>query len=133
MPASVSRFKLIPVLRKVTAKLISVDPRTISLVPHTKERQPSGGYKWTPQTPRTPQDFTLELIPAGTVTGAGFSEGAEPKSWMYYLIGKYDAQVEVGDTWEDGDSSYRVTAILPKNDYEKRCVVVGSGSEPNYG
>ena len=133
MPASVSRFKQIPVLRKVTAKLISIDPRTISLIPHVKTRQPSGGYKWVASgTPRAPQDFTLELIP-GSLTGAGQSEGANPKTWTYYLIGKYDAIVEIGDTWEDGDSSYRVIAIMPKNDYEKRCVVVGTGSEPNYG
>lgn len=133
MTASASQFKLVPTLRRVMRKVIAVDPRTIELVPHTKTRQPGGGWKLEAQTPRAPQTFMLEYQPGMTTGIVSGMEGAESRSWSYQLVGEWDSVVEVDDIWQDGETTYRIVAIMPKNDYEKRCVVEASGPDPNYG
>lgn len=132
-PASVSQMKVLKALRKGTALMINFDPRTIVLVPHTKTRTSGGGYKLTPGTPRAPQKFSFESQGINLAGGITSGDGGSVRGFSYILIGLYDAEVEINDSWQDGDTTYRVVAIDPKNDYEKRCVVRAFGKDPNYG
>lgn len=137
---SVSQAKYLPALRKATDLIIKIDPRTIVLVPHKKVKKPGGLYDYRRQTPRAAQTFSVEPV-GSTLTGitsiAGgvipTESGAEIHQWAYYLVGRHDAIMEVGDTWQEGETTYRIVAIQPKNDYEKRAVVTAFGADPNYG
>jgi hypothetical protein len=131
--ASVSQMKVLNALRKATALSINFDPRTIILTPHTRVRTGSGGYRLVSGKPRAPQKFNLESQPINLSGGYTGGEGGSVREFGYILVGLYDAQVEIDDTWIDGNTTYRVTAIDPKNDYEKRCVVTAFGKDPNYG
>lgn len=140
IPLSESHAKYIPVLRKATELAINLDPRTIILTPHAKVNKGGGLYDFEAQTPRLPQTFMVEPVGATlagiTSTSGGVvstDSGASIHQWSYYLVGRYDAQMEIGDTWQEGETSYRIVAIQPKNDYEKRAVVTAFGKDPNYG
>ena len=83
------------------------------------------------QLPRAVQNLTLESIAAtGELTK---SDGASMHKWDYEIVGRYDAQMAVGDTWTNGGTIYRITAIKPFNQYEQRGVVSAIGKDPNYG
>lgn len=139
-PLTVSSAKYLPALRKATELALSIDPRTIVLTPHARIQKPGGLYDFEPQTPRAAQTFNVEPVGStltgitGTSGGVIPSEsGAETHQWSYFLIGSYDCEMEVGDTWQEGSTYYRILAIQPKNDYEKRAVVTAYGKDPNYG
>lgn len=130
---------LLNALRKGTALVISVDKTTIQLVPHERVRKPGGVFDYVPQTPRPPQDFYVEPVGstltgiAGTTGGQVSTEGAKAHQWSYNLTGAYDCQMEINDTWKNGDTTYRVISIQPDNGYEKVGVVTALGKDPAYG
>ena len=119
-------------LRRVTEHFIADDPTIIVLTPHSKVSDGCGGYLFVPETPRVSQVFKVIAIPTST-DGIVESEGASSRKWDYVLLGKYDAEVEIGDSWTDGDSSYRVTGCMQENDYERRFSVIAFGKDPSYG
>lgn len=137
---SVSSAKYLPALRKATDLVIKIDPRKIVLIPHTRQAKGGGLYDFVEGKPRAAQTFSVEPV-GSTLTGITSTtggvipteSGAEIHQWSYYLVGRYNAKMEVGDTWQEGNTSYRIVAIQPKNDYEKRAVVTAFGADPNYG
>jgi hypothetical protein len=139
MTRSVSEMRVIPALRRATDVGIRFDPRTISLIPHVRTKSPGGAYNWIPQTSRLPQTFNVAPVAAtlsgisGTGGGAVTTEGAVAHSWDFTITGRYDCEMEIGDTWEDGETEYRILAIQPTNDYERVGVVKAIGKDPNYG
>lgn len=132
MATSVSTAKYIPALRKAVDTLIKVDPRTVVLTPHEKVDKGGGAFDYEEGRPRAAQTFSI--TPEGTTdtpnTALG---GAEAPRWTYTLVGRHDAVVELGDTWQDGDTLYRVVALAPKSDYQVSATVVAFGKDPNYG
>ena len=136
---SISTAKYLPALRKATELAIKIDPRTITLLPHSRIDRGGGLYDFEAQTPRAAQTFMVEPVGAtlsgitSTSGGVVNSEGASVHQWSYYLVGLYDAEMEIGDTWQEGETVYRIVALQPKNDYEKRAVVTAYGKDPNYG
>jgi hypothetical protein len=118
-------------LRNGTTLLIEFDTRIISLVPHQRTEKPGGVYDNEIQPPRAPQEFYIE--PAVTAVAGMPSEGAKHNTWSYYLVGHHDCEMEINDTWMDGDMVYRIIAIQPYNGYERRALVAVVGNEPNYG
>ena len=122
---------IVRALRKATDVAIKVDSYPIILTPHLRVSAPGGVYNWVPQLPRAVQNLTLESIAAtGELTK---SDGASMHKWDYEIVGRYDAQMAVGDTWTNGGTIYRITAIKPFNQYEQRGVVSAIGKDPNYG
>ena len=134
---SISTAKYLPALRKATELAIRIDPRTITLLPHSRIDRGGGLYDFEAQTPRAAQTFMVEPVGAtlsgSTSGGVVNSEGASVHQWSYYLVGLYDAEMEIGDTWQEGETVYRIVALQPKNDYEKRAIVTAYGKDPNYG
>ena len=117
-------------LRKATDRIIKLDYRTIVLVPHADTKTPSGAVKKTAGIPRDAQTFSITPMDDQIVST---ESGAKAQQWKYILVGRYNAIIEIGDSWEDGNMTYEVVSIFPSNDYEKRCVVRAFGMEPNYG
>lgn len=133
MVASVSVARYIPALRKAIDTLIKADPRTVVLTPHEKVDKGGGAFDYEDGRPRAAQTFSItpENVTADTTnTSLG---GAEAPRWTYSLIGRHDAVVEVGDTWQDGNTLYRVVSLSPKSDYQVQATVVAFGKDPNYG
>jgi hypothetical protein len=130
---------IVNALRKATDVSLSIDSYEISLIPHARVKKPGGAYALEAQPPRPPQLFAVEPVTAalsgitGTSGGVVGSEGAQAHSWSYELVGKYNAVMEIGDTWDNGGTTYRVIAIQPFNNYEKRGVVEAIGKDPAYG
>lgn len=136
---SVSTAKYLPALRKATEIAIRINPRTIELVTSRRVDKGGGVYDKENGSKRDAQTFSIEPMISATVS-AGEStgevsaiSGAEVQRWSYYLVGRYDAEMAVGDTWTEGNTTYRIVSINPKNDYEKRAVVTAFGPDPNYG
>lgn len=135
-PVSVSSARYIPALRKATDLIIKVNPRSVTLTPHSRVDKGGGLYDVEEQRPRATQTFSIEPAAPGSVdvsSEVASLGGANAPRWAYVLIGRHDAVVEVGDTWQEGETLYRVVSLSPKNDYEKRAVVVAFGKDPNYG
>jgi hypothetical protein len=129
---TISQQRGLAELRRNTEWFIADDPSSIVLTPHTKTREASGGYTWVAGSPRTAQTFKLipfSLTPDGIVR----SEGGEVRNWTYFVVGTYDAEIEIGDTWSDGNTMYRVTGIVHANDYEIKAAATAFGVDPNYG
>ena len=121
------------VLRRGTKAFIDDDPTTVTLIAHAgKVKMPGGGYDAGTGTPRVAQTFKL----VANFNGDGIQtavSGVEDHRWTYTLIGMHNAVIEIGDTWNDGDTTYRVVSLLQNNGYEKRAAVVAQGKDPNYG
>lgn len=133
---------LLNALRKGTSVAINVDPTVIELIPSNKTFGPGGIVTILPDdqvTKRPPQVFTMSSVSAtlsgisGTSGGKVRTEGAEGSSWSYQLTGAYDCEMEIGDHWKDGSTTYRVISIQPENGYERVGVVTAFGSDPKYG
>lgn len=126
-------------LRDQTKWLIEDDPTTIALIPKAAPvRKPSGGYDYiydkdNPSVPKPEQTF--KIIPTGggwsnTVveTDSGFSTRSD-----YVIVGTFDADIDAGDYWVDGNTTYTVNDIIAKNDYEVKANVTAFGTDLNYG
>ncbi|QGJ90057.1 hypothetical protein HWC80_gp016 [Mycobacterium phage Indlulamithi] len=127
-------------LRKGTDTVIRFDPTVLELQPAPLKTKGQGGVvKMVPQEKRPPQTFLVQSVGAtlagvtGTSGGAIATDGAQGHSWSYTITGRYDCQMEIGDTWQDGETTYRITAINPTNGYERVGVVEALGKDPRYG
>lgn len=130
---------LVNALRKGTAVSIGIDSHPIALVPHTRVKKPGGVWDLEEQPAREPQNFSVEPNAStlsgisGAAGGVTSSEGAEVHKWSYEIVGAYDSVMAIGDTWTEGDTTYRITAIQPFSGYERRGVVAAIGKDPSYG
>lgn len=117
-------------MRRLTQLFIDDSPSTIRLIPHKLVERPGGTHKWEPQKSRKAQTF--RLLPIGSTTSDGLEhlEGAHISKWDYYLVGNYDSTIEVGDMWCWNDFQYRVRALSPQNNWERRAIVSVFGKAP---
>jgi hypothetical protein len=86
--------------------------------------KPGGGHDFTTPHPLAMQVFSL------TQTGADIMEdgtnGDTPVVRRNYLLtGRYDADLRVDDTWEDGEAEYRVETCSATSGYKTTAEVVG--------
>lgn len=130
---------IINALRKATQIAINMDPTVIELVPHVRVKKPGGVYDNEVRPPRPPQTFLIEPVEStlSGIIGAGGgiteSEGAEIRSWSYNITGTYDAEMDVNDTWKEGETTYKIIALQPENGYSRVGVVTAIGKDPKYG
>jgi hypothetical protein len=111
-----------------TEAFIDADPTLIVLKTRMAERTPSGGFTLIEDVPRMPQFFKLVMTsPAGGSIEQRTEDGTE-RQVDFQLIGAWDAQIAVGDYWDDvRDQRWEVKAMIPDNGYEKRAVVEAHG------
>lgn len=133
MATTASAQQGLDLLRASTIAFIADDPTTISLIPSrgTSVEKPGGGYDYMPGTVRAEQEF--KVISQSASDGIAESDGAQARSFDFIIVGQYDAAIEIGDRWTDGNNWYEVMGILPENGYERKASVKSLGAEPNYG
>lgn len=132
-------------LRFTTACYIWQNPTMIALTPSgsidgAKVQQPSGGYDYTPTTPRPTQAFRLLARDANARGGSVRSHNDDGKTlqYKYTLIGFWDAVVEYKDSWDDTAPDgtpihYHVDAVMPYNGYEVVALVTSFARLPQHG
>lgn len=130
---------LLNALRKGTDVVLNQFGTEITLIPSERVKKPGGVYDYDPKPARDPQVFYVEPVGStlagitGTTGGVTSGNGAQAHTWSYNLTGRFDAEIEIGDVWKRGETSYRVVSIQPINDYEKVAVVSAIGKDPSYG
>jgi len=130
---------LINALRKGTQVALGIDSYPIVLVPHERVKKQGGVYDWEPRPARPEQLLGIDSVGAtlsgisGTSGGITATEGAKLHNWDYEIYGPYNCQMEIGDTWTQDGTIYRITSIKPDNQYERRGTVVAIGKDPSYG
>ena len=114
--------------RMNTKAFIDADSITVTLVPRTAARAPTGGVIQTDGAPRAPQIFKLIMqSPAGGSIEQRTDDGTE-RQVDFVLLGEWDAVIAVGDWWEDvRGNRWEVRALIPTNNYETRAVVEAHG------
>ena len=116
---------MLAVTRRQTKWLIDNDPFEIVLTPIVKARVPGGGYQTSNGTARAPQ--RVKLIYTGSARGVAGQEGSQVTQdgvehrYDYVVVGEYDFEVAIGDTWLDSLGNIcRITGLIPDNEYERR-------------
>ena len=112
-----------------TAAFVDADLTWITLTPSV-EVWHGGSKRWAAGSPRTAQKFKV-IWPGGdqiVTTGDGTT-----KKLDFILVGYHNAQVAVGDHWEEGPQRYRVEEIEPWNGYEVKAKGVSIGGTPAHG
>lgn len=119
-------------LRHTTHAYIAEDPTTIALQRKVRVPKPGGGHDKAPIT-LDPQIF--RIINQTSSDGLSYSgnDGGEAHSFTYEMVGAWDADIEVDDTWTEANSQYRVDGIVPNNGYETRVYVTSFSKEPIHG
>lgn len=108
--------------RTLTEKFIADDPTQIELMPRSRVATGTGGYIYQNGLPRASQTVKMVLLSSDqrpTVTVAGVERVAD-----YHLIGRWDMQIAVGDTWdaEDG-TTWEVLGFTEGWDYMTKAFV----------
>lgn len=111
-----------------TLAFIAADPLSLTLQVRSAVRTPSGAYSRERQSERPAQQFKLIMqSPAGGSIEQRTEDGTE-RQVDYILLGAWDAEIEVGDYWDDGfGQRWEVRAIVPRNGYETRAVIEAHG------
>jgi len=125
------KASLLNALRKGTRIAIRIDSHPIVLTPHLTTASAGGVYNKVPQTPRESQNFAIENI--SSIQGPTRTEGATMHLVSFELVGPWDSEMAVGDTWIQGTTQYRVHSMAPANGYEVRGICAGIGKDPSYG
>jgi hypothetical protein len=117
----------ISIHRKGTESFINSDPTTISLIPST-ETWVGGTKTFGTATVRTAQTF--KIIWSGSQDGIVITGEAKARRFDFILVGRYDAVVQIGDSWTLGSQHFQVEWIAPGNGYEVKAGGSSHGSKP---
>lgn len=117
--------------RRNTQAFIASRAFCIALIPSIKTKTASG-YTTSAGEPRREQFFALidQSTTYGNVPGKLRSSEAGQRKIDHQLLGYWDADMEVGDHWDDGRGGrYEIDEMLPDNGYERRAKVIRYGSQ----
>jgi hypothetical protein len=122
------------VQRRITHAFIRAEPVDIGLSRRSSSRTALGGVMKTFSRQLPTQTFKLIMqSPAGASIEQRSDDGTERRV-DYVLLGEWDADVEVGDYWDDESGERNeVTSMIPYNGYETRANVEGYGKKPLNG
>lgn len=113
--------------RKGTERFISGDPTSIVLTPSAEVW--SGGTKtFGSGTPRQSQDF--KVIWSGSQDGLVVTAEGTTRRFDFILVGRYNAEVAIGDYWKVDNQHYQIEWIAPDNGYEVKAGGTSHGSKP---
>jgi hypothetical protein len=109
------------VQRRQTKAFIAMDPTDIVLTPVVETATPSGGKTRRDGTPRATQRFKVIVMTFDqrpTVTTAGVERLID-----YTLLGEWDAEMAVGDKWQDEDGGWiEIVAMAEGHGYERKAL-----------
>jgi hypothetical protein len=114
------------VLRDQTEWFIAWNSIDLILTPVKRMKTTSGGTAQVNMSPRPLQKLRLISMfytQKPTITDDGIEREID-----LTLLGPWDAQIDVGDWWRDGEGLiYDVVELVPYNGYEVRALVVKRG------
>lgn len=116
--------------RKLTRWFIASDPTILTLIPRVSEDRPGGAKRFMDGTPRDEQIFKV-IYPGGD--GIVITSDGTTRRFDFILVGDHDAELAIGDHWDEGDQHYVVEYVFPYNDYEVKGGGVTHGSNPDHG
>lgn len=127
MPEIVQDAGILAAARDAIDILLQFKGTTITLIPSegTKIPKPGGGHDFADPVPREPQLFALSQT--GVFDGIEFSPNDDGKNQKraYVLTGRYDADIQRGDTWEDDEATYEVDTLNNTNGFKSQATVTG--------
>lgn len=113
--------------RKGTERFIDADPTEITLTPSAEVW--SGGTKtYGSETPRESQSF--KIIWSGSQDGLAITSEGKTRRFDFILVGRYDAEVAIGDFWKLDDQHFQIEWVAPNNGYEVKAGGSSHGSKP---
>jgi len=112
--------------RKGTARFIDADLTEIVLRP-IGEQWVDGTKRLVPQSPRPLQKFKI-IWPGDNGIVRPTPNGV--RKFSFYLLGNYDAVVEIGDTFSIGTEKFVIEYVFPDNGYEVKAGGNAHGSKP---
>lgn len=113
--------------RKGTERFIDADPTEIVLTPSVETW--SGGTKtYGSAADRDPQQF--KVIWSGSQDGIVVRSEGTTRRFDFILVGKYDAEVAIGDHWNVDNQHFQVEWVAPANGYEVKAGGSSHGSKP---
>lgn len=118
-------------LRYTTEQFINDDPVDIVIKRQVAVDKPGGGRDF-PKVDLPSQRFRFvnQNISSGIVSGI---DDGMARRFSYVLVGRYDADVDINDTWTADGIQYKIEAIIPNNGWETRCYVTAFAVEPEHG
>lgn len=118
-------------LRQSTVWFINQDPTTVTLNTVSGTAiGPGGGSVPIPGTPRQPQQ--VKLI-SSSESGISSSEGGTDRVFEYTIVLLWDAEIAIGDWWDQSGQRFFVYAIEPEDGYQRKARARSHGAAPDNG
>lgn len=127
MPAIVQDPGILKAARDAIEVMLSFKGIPVVLTPKkgTPVTKPGGGHDFNPPLPKDPQ--LLAVAKSNFFDGVEFSpndEGMNRKR-EYTVTGRYDADIEIGDTWSDDEADYEVMTVDNSSGFKTIASVTG--------
>jgi hypothetical protein len=114
------------ILREQTEWFIAARPIDLIVTPVNRTRTSSGGTAKIDLPARPVQ--RMRLITMSDAQKPKITDDGIEREIDLTLLGAWDAQLDVGDWWRDGEGlHYEIVEMVPPNGYEVRALVVKSG------
>ena len=113
--------------QKGTENFINSDPTEIILKTLT-EVWNAGSRSFNASVDRDSQTF--KVIWSGSQDGIVLNGETRARSFDFILIGKYDAEIAIGDYWTLNDQHFQIEWLAPYNGYEVKAGGCSHGSKP---
>lgn len=118
-------FKIQIDAKQLIADLLALRGQVITLVPTVSTSKPGGGNAYGPGAPRSPQTFVLTSTKAFDGAEDSQTDRGLARKLQFRLVGAADAEIALGDTWEDAAAKYTVETIDRTNQWDVEAIVVG--------
>jgi hypothetical protein len=117
----VSRELELEAHRKNTEWFMAWNPYPVILIPRERVKTGSGS-KWVDGEPRVVQ--TMRLIPQSETAAPLTTADGKVRSITHVLLGRWDADVAIGDHWTDTiGSTFEVIDVSTPNGYETKALI----------
>lgn len=126
MPLVTVNAGILDAARQAIEILLQFKGTTIELIPSAAEpvQKPGGGHDYPEPDARLPQLFALVKVGVDNVPTSPNDEGIA-RTRNYVLTGRFDAEIDIGDTWSDAEADYRVETVDATNGYKTYATVLG--------
>lgn len=117
--------------RKNTTRFINADPTEITLLAQGSPTIVNGTKIDNGTAARDPQTFKIIWAgDNGIVRQISDGEGGV-RRFNFIILGEFDAEMAIGDTWSNGSQKFVIEYIFPYNGYEVKGGGSSHGESPN--
>lgn len=116
--------------RKSTERFIASDPTEITLISRGTESIVNGTKTFSPGEERLEQSFKVIWNGDNGIVRQPDSSGGV-RRFDFILVGRHDAELDIGDYWQVEDQENRIEYIYPDNGYEVKAGGVSNGPKPS--